>query len=69
MVQISFSKREILVKIVYYGMGLCGKTTSLQYLHSIMDDSNTTKLFSVKTDEDQATAARPVMHYFRLPPG
>lgn len=53
MVQISFSKREILVKIVYYGMGLCGKTTSLQYLHSIMDDSNTTKLFSVKTDEDR----------------
>ncbi|MCK5879953.1 MAG: GAF domain-containing protein [Holophagae bacterium] len=53
MVQISFSKREILVKIVYYGMGLCGKTTSLQYLHSVMDPSSTTKLFSVKTDEDR----------------
>ncbi len=53
MVQISFSKREILVKIVYYGMGLCGKTTSLQYLHSVMDPGNTTKLFSVKTDEDR----------------
>jgi len=53
MVQISFSKREILVKIVYYGMGLCGKTTSLQYLHSVMDPKSTTKLFSVKTDEDR----------------
>jgi len=53
MVQISFSKREILVKIVYYGMGLCGKTTSLQYLHSVMDPANCTKLFSVKTDEDR----------------
>ena len=53
MVQISFSKREILVKIVYYGMGLCGKTTSLQYLHSVMDPASTTKLFSVKTDEDR----------------
>ncbi len=53
MVQISFSKREILVKIVYYGMGLCGKTTSLQYLHSVMDPVSTTKLFSVKTDEDR----------------
>lgn len=53
MVQISFSKREILVKIVYYGMGLCGKTTSLQYLHSLLDPGNTTKLFSVKTDEDR----------------
>lgn len=53
MVQISFSKREILLKIVYYGMGLCGKTTSLQYLHSVVDPDNTTKLFSVKTEEDR----------------
>ncbi|HER43871.1 MAG TPA: gliding-motility protein MglA, partial [Candidatus Eisenbacteria bacterium] len=28
---INYSSREINVKIVYYGPGLCGKTTNIQY--------------------------------------
>ena len=30
---INMAKREITCKIVYYGMGLCGKTTNLHYIH------------------------------------
>ena len=31
---INYSSREINCKIVYYGPGLCGKTTNLQYIYS-----------------------------------
>src|SRR5512136_2112662 len=30
---INYSSREISCKIVYYGAGMCGKTTNLQYIH------------------------------------
>ena len=30
---INYSSREINVKLVYYGPGLCGKTTNLQYIY------------------------------------
>ena len=30
---INFAAREINYKIVYYGCGLCGKTTNIQYIH------------------------------------
>ena len=53
MVQISFAKKEILIKIVYYGMALGGKTTSLQYIHSRIKNKSSAKLYSVKTEEDR----------------
>ena len=53
MVQISFTKKEILIKIVYYGMALGGKTTSLQYIHSRIKNKSNAKLYSVKTEEDR----------------
>ena len=31
---INYSSREINCKIVYYGPGLCGKTTNLQHIYS-----------------------------------
>ena len=31
---INYMAREINCKIVYYGPGLCGKTTNLQYIYS-----------------------------------
>ena len=31
---INYSSREINCKIVYYGPGLCGKTTNLQYIYA-----------------------------------
>ena len=30
---INYASREINCKIVYYGPGLCGKTTNLQYIY------------------------------------
>ncbi len=53
MVQISFAKKEILIKIVYYGMALSGKTTSLQHIHSRIKNKSGAKLYSVKTEEDR----------------
>ena len=34
---INYSSREINCKIVYYGPGLCGKTTNLQYIYKRMN--------------------------------
>ncbi len=33
MASINYALKEISCKIVYYGPGLCGKTTNLQYIH------------------------------------
>ena len=33
MVLFNYSTKELTAKIVYYGPGLCGKTTNLQYIH------------------------------------
>jgi len=35
---INFAKREIQLKIVYYGPGRCGKTTNLQVIHQMIRD-------------------------------
>jgi len=53
MVQFNTKDNEILVKIVFYGPGLSGKTTNLQKLHEMMDPSQKTDLFSVNTMEDR----------------
>lgn len=53
MVQINFTGKEILTKIVYYGPALCGKTTNLQLLHKMTDPDRKTKLFSINTDQDR----------------
>ncbi len=53
MVQFNTKDNEILVKIVYYGPSLSGKTTNLQKLHELMEPNQTTDLFSVNTMEDR----------------
>jgi PAS domain S-box-containing protein len=53
MVQFNTKDNEILVKIVFYGPSLSGKTTNLQKLHELMDTSQRTDLFSVNTMEDR----------------
>ena len=32
---INYSTLELTAKIVYYGPGLCGKTTNLQHIHEV----------------------------------
>lgn len=53
MVQFNTKDNEILVKLVFYGPGLSGKTTNLQKLHEMTDPTQKTDLFSVNTMEDR----------------
>jgi len=46
-------KKEVQVKIVYYGPGRGGKTTNLEYIYSKFQDRMTTKLLTVKTYGDR----------------
>ena len=53
MVQFNTRANEILLKLVYYGPGLSGKTTNLQALHAMCHEGNRGELFSVNTQEDR----------------
>jgi len=53
MVQFNTRANEILLKLVYYGPGLSGKTTNLQVLHAMCQETNRGELFSVNTQEDR----------------
>jgi signal recognition particle receptor subunit beta len=46
-------RKEINLKIVYYGPALSGKTTNLQYIHAHTNPRLRGKLVSVKTNEDR----------------
>jgi signal recognition particle receptor subunit beta len=50
---INYSTREINCKIVYYGPGLCGKTTNLQYIFKRMNPESRGKMISLATETDR----------------
>jgi mutual gliding-motility protein MglA len=50
---INYSSREINCKIVYYGPGLCGKTTNIQYVYNKVDPSTKGKLITLATEMDR----------------
>ncbi|HZW35602.1 MAG: GTP-binding protein [Deltaproteobacteria bacterium] len=50
---INYSSREINCKIVYYGPGLCGKTTNLQYIHRRMNPESRGKMISLATETER----------------
>jgi signal recognition particle receptor subunit beta len=50
---INYSSREINCKIVYYGPGLCGKTTNLQYIYSRMKPETRGKMISLATETER----------------
>jgi signal recognition particle receptor subunit beta len=50
---INYVAREINCKIVYYGPGLGGKTTNLQYVFDITNAENKGKLISLATETDR----------------
>lgn len=50
---INYSSREINCKIVYYGPGLCGKTTNLQYIYRRTNPSQKGKLISLATETER----------------
>jgi len=50
---INYASREINCKIVYYGPGLCGKTTNLQYIYDSTAPQAEGKLISLATETDR----------------
>ena len=50
---INYASREINCKIVYYGPGLCGKTTNLQYIYDSTAPQAKGKLISLATETDR----------------
>src|SRR5512141_715942 len=53
MVLFNHSTRELTAKIVYYGPGLCGKTTNLRVLHDRLERGTTGRLLSLATAQDR----------------
>jgi signal recognition particle receptor subunit beta len=52
-VQIDFEKREIQLKLVYYGPALSGKTTNLVYIHRRSAPSSRGRLMTLETKDDR----------------
>ena len=50
---INYSSREINCKIVYYGPGLCGKTTNIQYVYNKVAPETKGKLITLATEMDR----------------
>ncbi|MBZ0192355.1 MAG: GTPase domain-containing protein [Candidatus Kuenenia stuttgartiensis] len=50
---INYSSREINCKIVYYGPGLCGKTTNLQFVYKKTKPEQKGKLISLATETER----------------
>jgi mutual gliding-motility protein MglA len=53
MALINVAAREIHGKIVYYGPGLCGKTTNLQYIHKRIPQESKGNLLSIATETER----------------
>ncbi len=50
---INYAAREINCKLVYYGPGLCGKTTNLQFIYKKVDPATKGKLISLATESER----------------
>lgn len=53
MALINHRTREIHFKIVYYGCGLCGKTTNLKVLHDRLPAERRGRMISIATDQER----------------
>jgi len=53
MALINVATREIHCKIVYYGPGMCGKTTNLQYIHHQVPQEVRGDLLSIATETER----------------
>src|SRR5438132_522250 len=52
-VVVSYSGKEINAKLVYYGAGLCGKTTNLEAIYEAVPEASRGKMVSMKTQSDR----------------
>jgi signal recognition particle receptor subunit beta len=53
MVLFNYATKELTAKVVYYGPGLCGKTTNLQWIHEKVPIKNKGKMLSLSTETDR----------------
>jgi signal recognition particle receptor subunit beta len=53
MANINYAEKELNLKIVYYGTGLCGKTTNLRMVYGALNPERRGKMMSLATELDQ----------------
>jgi signal recognition particle receptor subunit beta len=53
MVFLNYTAMQMTAKIVYYGPGLCGKTTNLQWIHGRTAPSSRGEMVSLETEADR----------------
>ena len=53
MVFFNYTTMQVSAKIVYYGPGLCGKTTNLQQIHGRTDPGSRGEMVSLETEADR----------------
>jgi mutual gliding-motility protein MglA len=53
MSMINYASREINCKIVYYGPGLCGKTTNLEYVYQKVNPETRGRMISLATENER----------------
>ena len=53
MALVNYNQREISAKLVYYGPGLSGKTTNIQFIHKKLRSEHRGKLMSLATKTDR----------------
>lgn len=53
MVFFNYSTMQMAAKVVYYGPGLCGKTTNLQYIYSHTASDSRGEMVSLETETDR----------------
>jgi len=50
---VNFAAREINCKVVYFGPGLCGKTTNIKFIYDKTNTNSRGKLISLATETDR----------------
>lgn len=53
MAQVDFARREVTLKLVYYGPAMSGKTTNLQALHARLTEAHRSQLLTLETQGDR----------------
>ncbi|MFQ5768460.1 MAG: ATP/GTP-binding protein, partial [Acidobacteriota bacterium] len=53
MVLFNYSTKELTAKIVYYGPGLCGKTTNLEFIFNSLPPDKKGRMLSLSTQTDR----------------
>ncbi len=53
MALLNYVTRELTAKIVYYGPGLCGKTTNLKFIYENSEDEHHSKMLTLSTEADR----------------